>query len=185
MYCPERDFAYNYPRMVGCVIRAFNSDLWPELLSVLSVDFPGGKDQLWQEICTLKDRYCEFLNTCCHDPAESIADVLKRTGVQDVSPAAKVAWFAMLGEVVTGQLFQGVRDITVLGTQSPSIVSLLASGRAAANALNNITTEKSVDKLSDNFNQTVRALRESGLSQQEIRDMLSKVFSTEDDLTVV
>lgn len=178
-YSPERDFSYNYPRMVSCVIRSFNVEYWPALLEVLAKDYPGGKDALWQEVCKAKDAYCEFLNSCCQDPAEKVGDVLDRAGFTALPEEAKIAWSAMLGEVVTGQIFQGVRDVTAQGTQSSSIVKLLNAGMEAAKYINKAPTDAGKEDLVKGFKLHALVMREQGVSQQEIRQMLSEAFNSE------
>jgi hypothetical protein len=182
MYSPERDFAYNYPRMISCIIRCFNTEFWPELLQVLGANYPGGPDALWEELCETKDRYCEFLSTCCQDPNEKQpADVLIRSGFMQKSPLAQIAWMAMLGQVVTGQIFQGLRDITPSGQQRSKVVELMISAKSAAEALNK-TSDKYSAEQDKQFEQLVLSMRESGLNQQQIRDKLSAVFNREADI---
>jgi hypothetical protein len=180
MYCPERDFAYNYPRMVSCVIRAFNSELWPELLETLNKGYDG--ENLWDEVCQAKERFCQFLDTCCQDPTENVEAVLKRSGFLDLHPSAQIAWCAMLGQVMTGQLFQGIRDVTTQGEKHEMIIKLMQQARAAAETLNGTPDAAGPDICEDQFTSATIALRESGYSQQQVRDLLAKVFNREQDL---
>lgn len=146
MYAPARDFAYNYPEMLSCIIRCFNTEKWPELLDVTTeARFPVGpdpamtleerKEATWDEICTAKDVYCEFLKICCEDPAENEDDVLRRAGWFDLHPAIQMSFLAMMGVVMTGQFFQGLRDVTPGGTVPSEIAKLLQAGDNARKAM--------------------------------------------------
>lgn len=181
MYSPERDFAYNYPRMVSCVIRAFNSELWPELLSTLATP-EYSAEALWDDVCRAKDRYCQFLETCCQDPTEKVGDVLKRSGFTDLPQPAQIAWCAMLGQVMTGQMFQGIRDVTVQGETHEMIIKLMQQGRVAAEVLNGAPSDASADISEGRFHNAVATLREAGYDQQDIRDLLAANFNNEQKL---
>lgn len=166
--------------MITCVIRAFNSELWPELLETLGKDYPGGADALWNDVCQAKDRFCQFLDTCCQDPNEKVGDVLKRSGFTDLPQTAQIAWCAMLGQIMTGQIFQGIRDVTAQGSQHEMIIKLMQQGLVAASVLNKTPDGRVTEE--EAFASTVTALREAGHTQQEVRDLLGKIFNHEQDL---
>ena len=131
MYAPARDFAHNYPVMMRSIIAAFNSDYWPELFAWLvkqyrlacpdvpldrSVDTDKPVKVVDQEEENLsqrafddleqaKDVYCDFLSHCCDSPDETVEDVLKKVGWNNVSTNVQMAWFAMMGQVMTCLLY--------------------------------------------------------------------------------
>jgi len=120
MYCPERDFAYNYPRLVACVRNAFNTEYWPALVRLLEdslADKPAVDRQLavWDALCASNDAFSQFVNSCCQDPKETFEQVATRAGWTEVPVVGQVGWMAMLGTVMMGQLFQGLRDVTQQG----------------------------------------------------------------------
>lgn len=178
-YSPERDYAHNYPRMVACVIRAFNHEFWPDLLNVLAGDFAPSTDRLWEDVCKAKDCFCQFLNICCEDPKETVEDVLKRSGFTALPQAAQIAWMAMLGQVVTGQLFSGIRDTTPMGEKNPTVLRLLQTGRDAARLMNGVPPGADTEELKRGFTLYAEALREAGVEQQEVRKLLTDTFIKE------
>jgi hypothetical protein len=175
MYAPERDFAYNYPQMISCIIRAFNINFWPDLLEQLET---ANKDvAVWDETCKAKDCFCEFLNICCEDPEEKLPDVLKRSGFTDVHPLGQIAWFAMMGQVMAGQLFQGVRDVTPQGTQHSTISELMQVAQTAARLFNKVPEGLDETEMRAGFTQYARALKDLGLPQGELRKIVASLYT--------
>ncbi len=105
MYNPGRDLAYTYPKAVEEVAKRFNDHRWQALEDLVAKD-----GVTFDQLCDALDCYICFLNAAHSSPSESMGDVLKRVGWLDQPEAAKIAIGAMLGTVVTGQLFYAIRD---------------------------------------------------------------------------
>jgi hypothetical protein len=137
-------------------------------------------------VCEAKDRFCQFLDTCCQDPNENLDQILERSGFQDVPHVAQIAWMAMLGQVMTGQLFQGIRDVTLQGEKHEMIVTLMQRAREAAAIFNGVYDPFDSAHIAltqeERFRTLVTEMRESGMSQQNVRDMLANVFNKEQTL---
>jgi hypothetical protein len=182
MYAPSRDFAHNYPKMVQMVINCFNQDYWPELFAVYTRWALA--ENLWcdgrafSELEKAKDIYCRFLNECCKDPDECCDDVLERVGWAEVPPAVQATWLAMLGQVVTGQLFAGIRDLHMRpdGTDPAEIAVLLEAGQDARRAMNRINkgAETQLDAEAV-FRESARRARAKGLDDDAIARLLDDV----------
>ena len=115
MYSPERDFAYQYPALIKHIRRNFNLNLWPELMAVVEAGMEASgieNPDVFTEMDKANIAYSRFTEICCENPKESVTDCLIRSGFKDVHPAAQFGWMAMMGAVMTGQLFIGLRDIT-------------------------------------------------------------------------
>lgn len=162
MYSPERDFAHNYPQMIKCVIDAFNRDYWPTLIDTL------GGDPAFDAAVQAKDAYCKFVEICTDDPAESIDDVLTRSGFTAVPEVGRVAFLAMLGQVMTGQLFVGLRDVTALTDKPACLAALLQGGDAVRRALNGIDLTTEQTRLTDSLQQVINRMSTSGMGPREI-----------------
>ena len=175
MYAPARDFAYNYPQMIKCIIEAFNKDHWPALLGVLGEGLD--EDYVWGQAIAAKDAYCAYLNKCCEDPSESLEQVLDRSGWNGVDELGQIAFLAMMGQVMTGQLFQGLRDITYEGEGARSEVTGLAqAGQAARRAMNGISEADERTQLEFELNEALLALETHGLPKGEIMGLVRKAL---------
>ena len=138
-YSPARDLAYNYPQMIASCVRCFNIEYWPELIARL-VDVTGDtEEEVIAEIEKAQIAQLEFLKICCENPEEDIADIYERSGWNAVSPEAQLGWTAMMGQVIMGQVFVGLRDITAAGdgVRSPlqGLLNGLSESRRALNGI--------------------------------------------------
>jgi len=191
MYAPARDFAYNYPQMVACVRNAFSKETWQELIRLLTVyekaiaavdherQCEGYTERVWDQLCEVNDRFCAFLNISCQDSAESFFDVLDRSGWSTASDTGKVGWLAMLGLVMMGQLFQGLRDITKEGATAPSCMSeLLKSGFDSVKVFNQQTSEEFAENGFRQLTAAVKTLRTAGVPASAIRACFEEAMTT-------
>lgn len=180
-YAPARDYAYNYPQMIQSIIRAFNKDYWPDMLKTLAEartdctaeDF----EPLWEDVCKAKDCFCEFINIICQDPEENVEQVLERSGFTKLCPAAQIAWMAMMGQVMTGQLFMGIRDITGMGEQHASVLELLQVGHNARRLMNNADVAKERDLAVAALQQAAKAAQDTGMSQTDVRKVINEALA--------
>ena len=132
-------------------------------------------------MCDANDVFPKFIAICCQDSTETFADVVVRSGWQNVPEVGKIGWLAMLGEVMMGQLFQGLRDITKEGSTAPSCMEqLLRSGFNSALWHN---SNGDADELLQNgvarFSAAARTLRLAGVSPTELRIVLETVLVSE------
>jgi hypothetical protein len=191
MYAPARDFAYNYPQMVACVRNAFNKETWPELLRLLTrydeamtgvgheLTYDGYEDRVWASLHEANVKFCAFLNICCQDSNEDFYAVLERSGWPDVPETGKVGWLAMLGLVMMGQLFQGLRDITKEGATAPSCMSeLMKSGFDSVKAFNQQTSEEFAENGFRQLTAAVKTLRTAGVQASAIRACFEEAMTT-------
>ena len=192
MYAPSRDFAYNYPRMITTIINCFSQNYWPELYNTYlemyrvahdidELEFEVNGDRYnntaFDELEKAKDVYCAFINEAHEDKAQGCTDALGEVGWGDVPTPAQVTWLAMLGQVVTGQLFQGIRDMRREdGTKSAEIEELLEAGHDARRFMNGVdaSEEKRADVEQLMRSATKRA-RAAGLSFDEIEELVADV----------
>jgi len=188
MYAPARDFAYNYPQMIACMRNAFSDKYWPALTDVLMTgacyDRPSDEstaaELIWDGLCEANDAYANFLNICCQDPDESFEQVLVRSGWKEVPDFAKVGWFAMMGQIMSGQIFQGLRDITVAGATAPSCMAdLLRSGHESRRLNSNpgVSSEKEQAELLRCLTAQVSTLRTMGVGADQIKKAFSDAMT--------
>ena len=183
MYALSRDFAYNYPQMISMIIRCFNQEYWPELMrtyyDTCALMYGWSADDSWEKLVEAKDRYCTFINECWKNRGECCDDVLRRVGWLQVYPIVQAVWLAMLGQIMTGQLFSGVRDLYLRADDSEpadDIDVLLAAGNRARQAMNHIDPEKeSRRELLTRIRGTVSQGREAGLSFDELHELVEDV----------
>lgn len=186
---PLRDWAYNYPQIIECIIRAFNQEYWPELHRLLTVLWQDAHPQLddeeayaaaWDELLRAKDAYVAFVQLCAgqEDPQETLQQVFDKSGWTQIHPAAQAVWLAMLGQVMTGQLFMGLRDITTLGAgpgpEAQAVLTandLLKSGMEARRILNRISVGQ---ELTQDLSTLVRLCRDQGISWEALERLLRR-----------
>lgn len=176
MYSPARDFAYNYPQLIKCIIDSFNADYWPQLTEVVGKAMDTSDDCAFDELCKAKEAYCQYINICCEDPTETVKDVLRRAGWFEIDDAAQAGWMAMMGYVMTGQLFGGLRDVTPEDQRArPEAEAMLEYGREARRVLNRVSKG---DELKSDFRELMRRMREDGDSWENIEALviLQKTF---------
>jgi hypothetical protein len=180
MYSPERDFAYSHTSIVQCIINAFNSDRWPYVFELLVATVPkestvtdeAHADMCWGELVKVKDVYCEFCNICCEDSDESYEDVIARSGWGDVPGPYRVAWLSMLGVVMTGQLFTGLRDVTAEATpRSTHVEDLLKHSHESRLIHNYLSTG---DDLKSDLKAVVEKLRDEDVSWEVIDRIINR-----------
>jgi hypothetical protein len=180
MYNPARDFAYSHLTMVRCVIEAFNSDRWPEIFDTLCAAVPRNslgsstahEDECWVKLLEAKDVYCSFINICCEDPEETYEDVIARSGWGDVGGPYKFAWLAMLGVVMTGQLFVGLRDTTAYDTPRSTDVEELLKNSHKSRVIHNF--ESAGDDLKQDLKAVIERLRDEGIDWEIIDRIVSR-----------
>ena len=155
MYSPSRDFAYQYPAMIKRMRENFNHHNCPELEAVVEAGMlatfepkrPGDVPDVFGELDKANVAYSRFLEICCENPEETVADCLERSGFNDVHPAAQFGWLAMMGTIMTGQMFVGLRDIT---TRGPTAVTdeqeMNQAGDEASDAINKVTPIANADE---------------------------------------
>ena len=180
MYNPDRDFAYSHTSMIQCVINAFNSDRWPyvfeSLLALVPKDSAVTDEEhenlCWRELVKTKDVYCELCNICCEDADESYEDVVARSGWGDVSGPYRIAWLSMLGVVMTGQLFTGLRDVTAFEVpRSTHVEDLLKNSNASRLIHNYLSTG---DDLKSDLKAVVEKLRNEDVSWETIDRIINR-----------
>lgn len=192
-YAPSRDFARNYPRMIEMVIGCFSSRYWPKLMDLhwqlycleQGTDWTNmseqerekSQDEAFDALERCKDTYCNFLQEACEDKRQGCTQALVNVGWGDVDHASKIAWLAMLGEVVSGQIYQGIRDLQREPGEVPAdFAQLLKGGHEMRQFDNGIdgASEAKLDRQREMRN-GVRKLRAAGFSFDELRELVADV----------
>jgi hypothetical protein len=181
MYAPARDFAYNYPQMLKCIVDAFNKDYWPDLLEDMGDDekfdyLAGGdnpKDYVWEQTQKAEEAYCKFVSICTDDSEENVHDVLERSGFAEVDIRGQITFLAMMGQVMTGQLFAGLRDVTPADA-SPKCLEFLQEGMNARKALNGVDPARDKHVTQDILYSAVSNCFNQGMSKKEIREAVDQ-----------
>lgn len=120
-YCPGRDFINIYPAMLRCIVQHFNQNRWPELVGMVAELNKQTIDGAEAELVKANDCFFRFIGICCENSEEKYDDVMRRAGWEELSPAARFGYLALLGCVVAGQLFAGLRDVSLEGESPPPI----------------------------------------------------------------
>jgi len=110
LYNPSRDIAHAFGGMVRLVAKRLEEESWPELAKLLK-DRGVSQDELG-EAC---GAFCRFVLSSVEKPDESMKESLTRSGWDEVKPEAQIAYLAILGTVVAGYFWGGVREVTIGG----------------------------------------------------------------------
>ena len=131
LYNTNRDVAHCFGDMMREVAARLEDERWKDLADLLKREMVG-MDELG-EAC---EAYCLFVASSVEDPKETMEEALHRTGWFKMSHTAQVAVMAMLGTVVSGYFFHGVREAT-LGGEGPAstLQDLRASGSRCSRLL--------------------------------------------------
>lgn len=117
LYNPERDYAYITPTLMQQAIGNMEIDNAPEMK-----DWREKENITQAEIITvvnaLADAQRDFVNSA--DPVSSLEQALYRHGFYDLRLPVRLWLFANIGEVIVGAWFKAVREVTIVGQESPA-----------------------------------------------------------------
>ena len=171
-YCPGRDFVNCYPGMLRSIVKYFNSDKWPELLNHVAKLQGCTREEAGDLVCDANDAFFAFLSGCCQDPNETYDDVMEKAGWTKLPQPARFGYLALLGCVTSGQLFAGLRDVSMAGEVPPQHIKPLMDfyydeARRCENKI------KQDEEAVIDFKMVVKACRDAGLSYNELTTVLS------------
>jgi hypothetical protein len=114
LYHADRDVAHNFKSVMSHVHRRLQGRRWPELEDILvELEVPD------EEISRAFDCLCQFIAGAYDQGSVDFKTLLDSTGWFKCHPAAQVAVMSVLGTVILGYHFTGVREVTLCG-QGPA-----------------------------------------------------------------
>jgi hypothetical protein len=189
---PQRDWAHAYPRMIFCVSHLFDSEYWPQLFADLMllhrVKHPADaegctpeefREKVWDLLCDAADRYVTIFKMCAGgaEPVASMKQVYEGSGWLTVPSHVRAAYLAMLGEVMTSQLFDGLRQVTPQGKGPlPHIANLDMELRNARQGRAISQFVSSEEDLRIDLRRLIACCLANGLSREEIREEVEKML---------
>ena len=126
LYDANRDIAHNAAAVVKTVIQRFDEGHWPELKALCTLHGVGPAE-LGQAV----QAYADFIGNVS-DLNETCAESLTKSGWRACPPAAQIAVMAMLGTVIAGIQWKGIRDCTFGFGPPAGIPELVAAGAEAS-----------------------------------------------------
>jgi len=115
LYNVNRDVAHNFGDVVREVADRLEDGRWPVVARYLEE-----KNVSMDELGEACRAFCLFVADAASKPKETMAECLQRCGWFDVREEAQFAYMAILGTVVSGYFWTGVREAT-LGGQGPCL----------------------------------------------------------------
>lgn len=109
MYNPERDYAYITPAIFCAAITNLERQELPEGCT---------KDDLVGITTALANAQRNFVNAAA--PVASLEEALTKHGFYDFPAALQHALFAAIGYVICGAWFKAVREVSIVGEESPA-----------------------------------------------------------------
>lgn len=176
MYAPARDWAWCLTPIIERVAVCFKQGVWPIVFDVVQTalgDETG--EETAAELFKANDAYAKFAQSCTEQIDLTIEDALRESGFLSVHPAAQVGYLAMLAQIFTGNLFEGLRDVTPAG-ETPAFAAelerLMKRGIDSRRILNGITK---CDDLKTDLATIVRMLR----NEQTPWDVIERIVGRE------
>lgn len=112
LYNPERDYAYITPTLMRVAIE--------NLDAAIKDQHAGGitPEEIVRIAECLADAQRDFVNAA--DPVTSFEQALRRHGFYNFRPGVQQLLFASIGEVCCAAWFKAVREVSVVGEESPA-----------------------------------------------------------------
>jgi hypothetical protein len=118
LYNPERDYAYITPTLMVTAIENMDS----QAVNPEEIAWRQANNITTEEVVkvaeALADAQRDFVNAA--DPVQSLQQALSRHGFYDVRFPVRQLLFSAIGEVVLGAWFKAVREVSVIGEESPA-----------------------------------------------------------------
>ena len=124
---PMRDIAHNFPWLVEETVKRLDEKVWGELHEL--IDAKGITEE---QLAIVIDSMVKFVTKASDPEVKEPFALLESSGFLDVSPSARVAVMAVLGQIVLGAYFEGVRQASVLDERMPpkaTVEALVKTGR--------------------------------------------------------
>lgn len=112
LYNPERDYAYITPTLMRIAIEKLDSDIKNPAIGDITAD------EVIRIAECLADAQRDFVNAA--DPVASFELALRRHGFFDFRPCVQQLLFASIGEVFCAAWFKAVREVSLVGEDSPA-----------------------------------------------------------------
>lgn len=116
-YHPERDFAYITPTLMKQAIENMSAPEQPEYLEWKKANNITEAEINFAAVA-LADAQHDFIDGA--DPVSSLQQALQRRKFFDLRTSVRLYMMAMIGEVMVGAWFKGVREVTQIGEESPA-----------------------------------------------------------------
>jgi hypothetical protein len=154
LYNPNRDVAHNFRQVIERVAGRLEDKLWPDLTAILKREKVSMND-LGDACAAL----CKFIVPDSDEMKLSMQECLDRSGWFRTPGGAQVAVMAILGTVLLGYHFAGVREATIQG-EGPvlSLQGLAERGEEAARYVALSPWRRTIDRVSRRFCKAVRIL---------------------------
>lgn len=154
LYNVNRDVAHNFKEVMTHVFERLQNRLWPELDALLE------KEEVTDaEVGAAFDALCKFIGNAQEEMRVDFKEAMTRSGWFSCKPEAQVAVMAILGTVILGYHWAGVREAT-LGSEGPALrlQDLVKQGDATAKFLAKPRWRRRFSLLLDRLRRTVGVL---------------------------
>lgn len=112
LYNPERDYAYITPTLMRVAVENLDTAIKDQNTDGIT------PEEIIRIAECLADAQRDFVNAA--DPVNSFEQALRRHGFYDFRPCVQRLLFASIGEVCCAAWFQAVREVSVVGEESPA-----------------------------------------------------------------
>ncbi len=117
-YCPGRDFINIYPTMFYNLAVQFDRGYWDAMIASAEID--PDIVEAKNKVSDVMEVINKFIEQSCADDTEKFEALLTRVGWNDIDIRVRNTFLAMLGHLMLGQLFAGIRDVSYAGEVPPT-----------------------------------------------------------------
>lgn len=163
LYNVNRDVAHNFGDVMREVAGRLEDERWPVLVDVCKTH---GVTQ--DDLGRACEAYCLFVAAATEDKREGMTACLTRSGWYAVPEVAQVALMAIMGTVISGYYWVGVREATI-GGQGPcaSCQDLREAGRRCSQLMLVPWWRRKVLRLRSWLFAVIEAVRTGGKSKSK------------------
>ena len=155
LYNPSRDIAHNFKSVMELVADRMEDGTWPELNKHLK-DNEITMDDLG-EAC---GAYCKYVGLSVESKETTMKSALTDAGWFECKPLAQMAVLSLMGTVIAGIHFKGVREATFDdGGPAHTVPELIATGDKCITLMRTPRWKRRLSAFWDNFRIAINALR--------------------------
>lgn len=188
VYSPDYDVRNLLPRIVQSVAHCFDHEYWPgiwDLLRKLYQQDAVARNQeelderIEDDLIQAMRAFVALLRTTTEGttPEETFRQAEKRSGWADVREEARFGYLAMVGLVVTALFREAGRRIYENQKTIPALVNLDHVVDQAIEGRRLACSTTVVQDIQADLKRLVRLARSSGITQQQIEDIVRGVYS--------
>jgi len=170
--------------MLKRVSHLFDKDFWPEIVHYVARVRSVPVDAAWELLVDASQAYSKYVNLCAGDSTSvqrSIKDCMEESGWAAIPSEGQIGYLAMLGQVLTGQLYNAVRDVTPMAGPHSELVQYYLDTAQSSDVSRRVTNRlKLSDDLKTDLRHILIRLRDEDVSWDVINRVVTQQVNLEE-----